>query len=150
MTECNLDDDGGLSSDFIAVEGVPGTEVTPQSLWIGVRPVYDESGPSQDPMVQICYQEEHGHGPLSGPVWITPAVWRELNHAVEWRLKRRRREGRNMSWHQGWEAGAPWFTAAGVLFVLIAIISTAIKSMERQHPELKRPAKEKKKKKGKR
>ena len=88
MSGCYLDDDGSLSADFTVVEGDE-EGVTPQSLWIGVRPVYYGNEPSDEPMIQVCYQEAHMDGPLAGPVWITPAVWRELNAAVEWRLKRR-------------------------------------------------------------
>lgn len=92
MSDCYLDDDGFLSADFTVTEGVPEeAECAPQSLWIGVRPVYYGNEPSQEPMIQVCYQEAHMGGPLAGPVWITPAVWRELNAAVEWRLKERKR-----------------------------------------------------------
>lgn len=96
MRDCYLDDDGSLSVDFIVVEGTE-EEVTPQSLWVGVRPVFYGTEPSEEPMIQVCYQEAHMSGPLAGPVWITPAVWRELNAAVEWRLKERKkmhREGK--------------------------------------------------------
>lgn len=91
MSECHLDDDGMPSGDFIAVEAA-GPFGERQSLWIGVRSVYYGNEPSREPMVQICYQEKHMAGPLAGPVWLTPEVWRELNRAVEWRLKRRRRK----------------------------------------------------------
>lgn len=90
MSDCYLDDDGYLSGDFMAVEGVPEeAECAPQSLWIGVLPVFCGNEPSAEPMIQICYQEAHLRGSLAGPVWITPAVWRELNAAVEWRLRKR-------------------------------------------------------------
>ena len=88
MSDCYLDDDGMLSADFTVTEGASEEDV-PQSLWIGVRPVFYGSETSPEPMVQVCYQEAHMSGPLAGPVWITPAVWRELNDAVEWRLKER-------------------------------------------------------------
>jgi hypothetical protein len=88
MKECRLEDDGGLSSDFIVIEEDE-EGVTPQSLWIGVRPVYYDNVPSKEPVIQVCYQQAHMDAPLAGPVWITPSVWRELNAAVEWRLKKR-------------------------------------------------------------
>lgn len=88
MGNCYLDDDGMLSADFTVVEEAPGGS-TPQSLWVGVRPIFYGNKPSEEPMIQVCYQEAHMSGPLSGPVWITPEVWRELNAAVEWRLKER-------------------------------------------------------------
>jgi hypothetical protein len=77
-----------LSADFSVVEGASGDRA-PQSLWIGVRPVYYGNEPSEEPMVQVCYQKTHMTGPLAGPVWITPEIWRELNAAVEWRLRER-------------------------------------------------------------
>ena len=88
MEDSYLDDDGDLSSDFTVVE-VTAEEVTPQSLWVGVRPVFLGSVQSEKPMIQVCYQEAHMSGPLAGPVWIEPSVWRELNRAVERRLKKR-------------------------------------------------------------
>jgi len=87
-TECYLDDDQMPSGDFTAVEAEDSSGHR-QSLWVGVRSVFHGNQPSQEPMVQICYQEEHMSGPLAGPVWLTPAVWRQLNRAVEWRLRRR-------------------------------------------------------------
>jgi hypothetical protein len=87
VSNCYLDDDGMLSADFTAVEADE-EGVTPQSLWVGVRPVFHENEPGEV-MIQVCYQEAHMAGPLLGPVWITPAVWRELNAAVEWRLRER-------------------------------------------------------------
>lgn len=88
MGNCYLDDDGMLSADFTVVEEAPGGS-TPQSLWVGVRPIFYGNKPSGEPMIQVCYQEAHMSGPLAGPVWITPGVWRELNAAVEWRLSER-------------------------------------------------------------
>lgn len=87
-TECHLDDDGMPSGDFIAVEAED-ADGSRQSLWVGVRPVFHGNKPSREPMIQICYQEKHMGGPLAGPVWLTPAVWRQLNRAVEWRLQRK-------------------------------------------------------------
>jgi hypothetical protein len=78
-----LDDDGYLSSDFTAIE-----EDDQQALWIGVRPVWHENKPGEI-MVQICYQEKYNSGTLQGPVWLTPETWRELEHAVNWRLNHR-------------------------------------------------------------
>jgi hypothetical protein len=90
--ECYLDDDGHLSSDFIAVEGVPdGVQCAPQALWIGVRPVWRGSEPGEV-MVQVCYQEAHMASLLSGPVWLTPKVWRQLDRAVRRRLRHRKRQ----------------------------------------------------------
>ena len=51
--------------------------------------MYCGNEPSPEPMVQVRYQQAHMSEPLSGAVWVTPAVWRELNAAVEWRLKER-------------------------------------------------------------
>lgn len=94
MSECYLDDDGTLSCDFTVVEGVPeDAETAAQSLWIGVRPIWYGTEPGEV-MIQVCYQEAHMSGPLAGPVRITPAVWRELNAAVEWRLRKRERRWR--------------------------------------------------------
>lgn len=87
-----------LSADFTLVEEASG-DCTPQSLWIGVRPVYCGNEPSREPVIQVCYQEAHMSGPLAGPVWITPDAWRELNAAVEWRLKERKKM------HRGGKAG---------------------------------------------
>lgn len=86
---CYLDDDGSLSADIIVAEE-ENTEGHRQSLWVSVRPVYYGNQPSKEPMVQVCYQEEHMRGPLSGPVWVTPEVWGQLVRAVRWRLRRRR------------------------------------------------------------
>jgi hypothetical protein len=54
-----------------------------------VRPIFYGGNEPGEVMIQVCYQEAHMAGPLAGPVWITPAVWRELNAAVEWRLRKR-------------------------------------------------------------
>jgi len=103
VSDCYLDDDGMLSADFTVIEEVSGEDV-PQSLWIGVRPVYYGDEVSREPMVQVCYQEAHMSGLLAGPVWITPAVWRELNDAVEWRLRERERMHRR---ENAWKKTCP-------------------------------------------
>lgn len=81
---CYLDDDG-RSPEVQAVEA--GDD--PQSLAVRVGPVFYEHGMGDEPGVWIEYQERHMRGPLTGPVLLTPKVWRELNRAVERRLRRR-------------------------------------------------------------
>jgi hypothetical protein len=81
-----LEDDGALSVDFIAVED-PDGERHQQGLWIGVRPIWVGTKPSEEPMIQICYQENYMHASLQGPVWITPQTWKEIDKAVKWRVK---------------------------------------------------------------
>jgi hypothetical protein len=81
--ECYLDDDG-LSPEVHAVEA----GADPQALCVRVGPVFYAEGRAQEPGVWIEYQEHHEAGPLTGPVLITPEVWRQLNRAVERRLRR--------------------------------------------------------------
>lgn len=82
-----LDDDGFASGDFIAVEApVNGKR---QALWIGIRPVWSEEGPSRRPMIQICYQEDYLKAPLAGPVWLSEQTWDQIVDAVDWRLSRK-------------------------------------------------------------
>jgi len=84
---CYLDDDGG--SEVRAVEEA-GPGCCRQSLHVRVGPVfYDSDVPGTEPGVWIEYQEEHEASLPAGPVLLTPAVWRELNAAVETRLKRK-------------------------------------------------------------
>lgn len=87
MGECFLDDDGSLSGEFIAVEA--GDE--PQALWVRVGSVWDDGQPRTEPGVWISWQDEYMNSSMGGPVLLTPAVWRELAHAVEWRLRRKER-----------------------------------------------------------
>lgn len=86
VNECRVDDDGG--PEIVAIEaGEPDLGDEPQSLWVRVGPVFGPDGAHWDePGVWICYQEKHMAGPQQGPVLLTPAVWRELNTAVEERL----------------------------------------------------------------
>jgi hypothetical protein len=75
-----LIDDGGLSSDFTVHDGQ-------QTLWIGVRPTWDENNqPSKDPVIQICYQNGNS---LQGPVFLDKDTWDQAVHAVDWRWTRR-------------------------------------------------------------
>ena len=76
----HLEDDGGLSSDFTVHDDQ-------QTLWIGVRPVWDDNGPSKNPVIQICYQNQGG--PLQGPVFVDKETWNQVVKAVDWRLTRR-------------------------------------------------------------
>ena len=88
VTECYLDDDG-LSPEVQVIEGIPeGVKVSPQSLHVRVGPVYHESTPDPVPGVWVEYQETHDGSLPLGPVLLTPEVWRELNAAVEKRLRR--------------------------------------------------------------
>lgn len=88
MTECHLDDDD-FGPEVHAVEAASDGEI-PQALCVRVGPVYYESSkPAKEPGVWIEYQEHHERGPLTGPVLLTPRVWRQLNRAVERRLRRR-------------------------------------------------------------
>lgn len=77
-----LEDDGSRSSDFIAIE-----EDDQQALWVGVRPVYSGAVKSNQPVVQIEYQHKWQGSDLQGPVFLSPQTWRDLNRAVEWRLR---------------------------------------------------------------
>lgn len=81
-----LDDDDSPASDFIAVEAEHDNG-DQQALWVGVRPIWygDQRG---EVMVQLCYQQQYNASTLAGPVWLTPQTWRDLNRAVEWRLRR--------------------------------------------------------------
>jgi hypothetical protein len=83
MNGCRLDDDGG--PEVVAVEA--GGQ--PQALWVRVGAVFDGGGQRDKPGVWIDYQDHYLQGPIAGPVLLTPAVWRELNRAVERRLARR-------------------------------------------------------------
>lgn len=74
-----LDDDGGRSSDFTVNDGE-------QRLWIGVRPVWYDEGPSSSPVIQICYQPDR-RSPPQGPVFINEATWDDLVRAVKWRRR---------------------------------------------------------------
>jgi hypothetical protein len=86
MGDCRLEDDGGRSSEMLLVEA--GDE--PQALWVRVGPVFEAGGVRRrEPGVWLSYQEDYMAGPLTGPVLITPAVWRELERAMRWRLRRR-------------------------------------------------------------
>lgn len=85
----HLEDDGGLSSDFIAVE-TPADVEKPQSLWVAVRHGYHGNDPDGELIVQILYQEKHMDSVLAGPVFLSVETWRELNRAVERRLRDRR------------------------------------------------------------
>lgn len=80
-----IDDDGYPSTEILAIEEEHAGGQ--QSLWVGVRPIYHGSEPGEI-MVQVCYQQHHNAGTLAGPVWLSPSTWRELNRAVEWRLRR--------------------------------------------------------------
>lgn len=79
-----LDDDGG--SCVIAIEAGDSA----QSLWVRVGPIYDGATPRPEPGVWVEYQQRHMASPLLGPILLTPAAWRQLNRAVETRLRRTR------------------------------------------------------------
>lgn len=83
--DCHLDNDGG--PEVIAVE-----EIAPvgrrQSLWVRVGPVFYGHERAAEPGVWITYQEDHMSSGMTGPVLLTPQVWRELSKAVEERLNR--------------------------------------------------------------
>lgn len=85
MNECRLDDDGSPSDQIIAVEA--GND--PQALWMRVGPVWDGDEVRDEPGVWIEWQDRYMASSLAGPILLTPAVWRELVQAVEWRLARR-------------------------------------------------------------
>lgn len=78
-----VDDDG---AEVIAVEEAD----DPQALWFRVGQVYDGDTLRKEPGIWINYQERYMASGLSGPVLLTPAVWRELVAAVDARLRRRR------------------------------------------------------------
>lgn len=86
--ECYLDDDGG--AEVHAVEAAP-EEVHRQALLVRVGPVFYEDSPAQEPGVWIEYQPSYGLSRPEGPVLLTPEVWRQLNAAVERRLRKHRR-----------------------------------------------------------
>ena len=93
-----IDDPGGLSVDFIAVEA-PDEAGHKQALWVAVRHVYYGNEQSSEPVVQIAYQEEHMKGNLQGPVFLSIATWRHLNTAVESRVKGHEKRKR---WYGRW------------------------------------------------
>lgn len=102
--DCHLDDDGG--PEVYAVEATDGY-CHRQSLHIRVGPVFHGGEEATEPGVWIEYQEVHLGCLPAGPVLLTPEVWRELNIAVEYRLRRRRKAGhfrilKNLSWRLGW------------------------------------------------
>ena len=61
------------------------------------RPVFSGGQQGKEPGIWIDYQEAYGNSPLSGPVLLTPEVWRQLNRAVEHRLA-----GRLSLWRKIW------------------------------------------------
>lgn len=79
-------DDGGLSSEVICVEAAPEGR-TPQALWVRVGPVFSPEGERSEPGVWITYQVGYYETDMAGPVLLSPAKWRELAEAVEWRLR---------------------------------------------------------------
>lgn len=79
----NLDDDGFLSGEFLAIED-PDSTGHKQALWVRVGPAYREDGNTLG--VWISYQKEHMKSSLEGPVLLDIQTWRELNEAVEKRL----------------------------------------------------------------
>jgi hypothetical protein len=100
-TEAYLDDDGG--PQVTAVEAADSTGHR-QALHVRVGPVfYGDSNPAKNPGVWIEYQEEHMKSSLTGPVLLTPAVWRELVHVVEMMLQDKEEEAEwkeeEAEWH---------------------------------------------------
>jgi hypothetical protein len=89
VNDCFLDYDVG--SLVCAVEASP-AGVTPQSVWVRVGPVWDNGKRRREPGVWVEYQEDHMAGPMTGPVLLTPAVWRELDRYVKRKLRRQQRE----------------------------------------------------------
>jgi hypothetical protein len=83
--KCRLDDDG--SPQVVVIEA--GED--PQALWVRVGPVYDtvqlngfeKTVQRKRPGIWIEYQSNHMASDLSGPVLLTPKVWRKLVKAVE-------------------------------------------------------------------
>lgn len=63
----------------------------PQALGVRVGPVFYDDGRPPETGVWIDYQEAWQLCLPSGPVLLTPQVWRELNRAVEKRLRKRRK-----------------------------------------------------------
>lgn len=95
MKDCHLDDDGG--PEVIAVEAE--SRGHRQSLWVRAGPVfYGTSEAAKELGVWVEYQKEHMHSPMVGPVLLTPQVWRDLNRAVEHRLRRRQKLWRRWLW----------------------------------------------------
>jgi len=95
MADCYLDDDGG--PEVAAIEAATG-DCKPQALCVRVGPVFFQDGEAREPGIWVEYQEAWMASPLCGPVLLTPEVWRELNKAVERRLKKRKkmhREGKS-------------------------------------------------------
>jgi len=86
-----LDDDGGLSSDFVVIEA-PDSTGHKQALWAAVRPVWHGDQPSEEPVVQVCYQRDSMGSPLEGPLFLSLDTWRKLNQAVERRIAERKRK----------------------------------------------------------
>lgn len=84
MDVCYLDDDG-FGPEVHAVEA--GDD--PQALCVRVGPVFYPDGIGKEPGIWVEYQEHHMRGPLTGPVLLTPTVWRELNRSVKRRLRRK-------------------------------------------------------------
>ena len=90
MNECYLEDDGG--PQVCAVEEAGPGDVHRQSLYVQVGPVFrfSRSGErAEETGIWIQYQVEHDYSDPEGPVLLTPAVWRQLNRAVERRLRRK-------------------------------------------------------------
>lgn len=83
--ECHLEDDGTV---LVAIEETS-DDIEPQSLWVRVGPVFDGDTERDEPGIWIEYQEVHMKWPPSGPVLLTPAVWRQLAAAVEERLQQK-------------------------------------------------------------
>jgi hypothetical protein len=87
--ECFLEDDGG--SEVQAVETAD-SQGHRQSLHVRVGPVFHGNYQAAEPGVWIELQQEHMNSAPSGPVLLTPDVWRQLNDAVEYRLERKGRK----------------------------------------------------------
>lgn len=81
---CHLEDDGG--PEVYAVEAADGY-CHRQSLHVRVGPVFYHDGEAREPGIWIEYQVEHEKSSMTGPVLLTPEVWRELNQAVELRIR---------------------------------------------------------------
>jgi hypothetical protein len=85
--ECFLDDDGG--SVVIAVEADDNPTGHRQALWVRVGEVFDGDQVRDEPGVWVEYQERYLASGTSGPVLLTPAIWRKLARAVCERLEER-------------------------------------------------------------
>jgi hypothetical protein len=85
VNECYLDDDGGPLVSAVEAADPGGHR---QSLHVRTGPAFygNQAG---GPVVWIEYQPEHEKSPAMGPVLLIPEVWRELNRAVEQRLRER-------------------------------------------------------------